>query len=66
MRALRDYRSQSTKGAMILINGSSGIAISSLDGSGSAIVWQDDGMMFMLTGEALAVEELLSFAGSVR
>lgn len=50
----------------VTINGSSAIAINSLDGSGSALVWQDDGMMFMLTGEELSVEELLSFAGSVR
>ncbi len=50
----------------VTINGASGIAINSLDGSGSAIVWQEDDMMFMLTGEELSVEELLSFAQAVR
>ncbi len=50
----------------VTINGTSGIAITSLDGSGSAIVWQEDGVLYMLNGETLSVEELLSFAGSIR
>ena len=50
----------------VMVNGTSGIAITSLDGSGSAVVWQEDGILYMLSGETLTVEELLSFAGSIR
>lgn len=48
------------------INGASGIAITSLDGSGSAVVWQENGVLYMLSGETLSVEELLSFTTSIR
>ncbi len=49
----------------VSVNGKSGIGISSLEGNGSAIVWQEDGMMYMLNGETLTVEELLSFTGAL-
>ena len=50
----------------VMVNGKSGIAITSLEGTGSAVVWQEDGVLYMLSGETLSVEELLSFTGSIR
>jgi len=49
----------------VTIAGESGIALSSLDGSDDAILWQKDGTVYVLTGPR-GVTELVSLANSLR
>jgi hypothetical protein len=49
----------------VTINGASGLALSSLDGAHSSIMWEEDGRLYFLEGEG-TVRELTRVAGSVR
>ncbi|HFE66116.1 MAG TPA: hypothetical protein ENJ93_02540 [Chloroflexi bacterium] len=48
----------------VTIGGSSGIALQSLDGSDNAILWQNDGLIFLLTGSQ-SVDELATLANGM-
>ncbi|MCB8967677.1 MAG: hypothetical protein H6660_12380 [Ardenticatenaceae bacterium] len=47
------------------INGSSGLALSSLDDDYGAVIWQQDGILYLLSGQG-SVNELIRLANSVR
>ncbi len=49
----------------VTVNGASGLALSSLDNSHSAIMWQENGVVYMLNGD-MTVRELNRIANSVR
>lgn len=48
----------------VTIGGGSGIALQSLDGTDNAVLWQDDGMLFLLTGSQ-SVDELTALANGM-
>jgi hypothetical protein len=49
----------------VTVDGVSGIALSSLDGEGSALLWQKDGVVYLLSNNG-STADLLSLAGSLR
>ncbi len=49
----------------VTISGNSGIALQSLDGSGNVIIWQADGVMYLLGG-ARSVDELAALANGTK
>jgi hypothetical protein len=48
----------------VTVDGSSGMAVSSLDGSGATLIWQKDGILYSLMGERSA-EELVELANTL-
>ncbi|MBE2201889.1 MAG: hypothetical protein IAE79_24995 [Anaerolinea sp.] len=49
----------------VSVNGSSGLALSSLDGQQGAVIWQRDGILYLLSGPG-DMNELLRLANSAR
>ena len=50
----------------VFINGNSGLALRSLDGVFNALLWQQDGRVYVLSGDNTSTTELLDLAGSLR
>ena len=50
----------------IVVNGVSGLALNSVNGDGSALFWQKDGVVYLLVGPGVDVAELASLAGSLQ
>jgi hypothetical protein len=46
------------------VNGESGLALSSVDGEGSSVMWQSGGVVYVLAGQQ-AVDELLALAEAI-
>jgi hypothetical protein len=49
----------------ITIDGVSGLALTSIDGQGTALMWQKDGMIYILSGPG-ATSELVELANSIQ
>lgn len=48
----------------VMVDGNSGLALSSVDGQGSSVMWQEGGVVYVLTGER-GVDELLAVAEAI-
>lgn len=48
----------------VRVAGNSGLALSSVDGNGSSLMWQEEGTVFLLVGEG-SVEEILALAQAI-
>lgn len=46
----------------VLVDGVSGLALNSVNGSGSALLWQKDGMVYLLLGPDTAADNLVDLA----
>jgi hypothetical protein len=51
--------------SQVTVDGVSGLALNSLSGKENAILWQKDGMVYLLTG-AISADELLNLANSMQ
>lgn len=49
----------------VTVNGSSGLALTSLDGAHAALLWQENGVIYLLTGR-MGMAELLALARQVQ
>lgn len=49
----------------VSVEGESGVALNSVDGSGSAVMWQKDGVVYVLNGP-LSADRLVALANSLR
>ncbi len=50
----------------VTVEGVSGLALNSLDGHGSALFWQKDGIVYLLLGPDMTADELVSLAGTLK
>jgi len=50
----------------VTIRGSSGLALSSLNGNGAALIWQENGYIFLLIGEENTTAELVNLAETIQ
>jgi hypothetical protein len=51
----------------VIINGVSGVLLEPFDADAeAAVVWQQDGMVYMMRAGRMSVDEMLAYANSVR
>lgn len=50
----------------VLVEGVSGLALNSVNGEGSALFWQKDGVVYLLLGPNVTADELVSLAGTLQ
>ncbi len=50
----------------VRVNGVSGLGLSSLDGQGSSVMWEKDGIVFLLTGNGMSLDALREIANAVK
>ncbi|MEJ2747597.1 MAG: hypothetical protein P8183_06775 [Anaerolineae bacterium] len=49
----------------VMVDGVSGMALNSVNGEGSALFWQKDGVVYLLLGPGLTADDLVSLAGTL-
>ncbi|MCB9443820.1 MAG: anti-sigma factor, partial [Ardenticatenaceae bacterium] len=49
----------------VTVEGVSGLALNSVNGEGSALFWQKDGVVYLLLGPGLMADDLVSLAGTL-
>ncbi len=50
----------------IMVNGVSGLALNAVDGQGSALFWQKEGVVYLLVGPDMAADALVGLANTIR